>query len=184
MPTMTDTREIIEAWKPYCADIAAEWEAVAQREAGEPKASGCGPIYEFQTSPFPRRSNEDFCIADMRDLPEGVTEPHYHPQAVYEIYICLQGTGKIWVGRSNHLLRPGVAVVMRPNTAHYTVPYEGLVLGVINTPPFDPAHYKTLLDADPKTQVGVKFSRGFFGKVAEQARAARQLKRLASESQV
>lgn len=167
---MTDTREIIGAWKPYCMSIAESWEAMAAREAGEPKSSGCGPIYEFQANPLPGRPNEDFCIADMRNLPDGITEPHYHPEGVYEIYICLQGTGKVWVGRSDHLLQPGKAVVMKPGKAHYTIPYEGLVLGVINTPPFQPEQYKTVLDAELETQVSVKFSRSFFDKLAEQAK--------------
>lgn len=37
-------------------------------------------------------------------------------------------------------IKTGDVIVTPPNTAHFTIPTEDLVLIVINTPPFDPSN--------------------------------------------
>ncbi len=51
---------------------------------------------------------------------------------------------------------PGVVVVIPPETAHFTLPKENLVLAVINTPPFNPNNVVLLEDSN----ASVGFDRG------------------------
>jgi mannose-6-phosphate isomerase-like protein (cupin superfamily) len=100
-----------------------------------PKPTGCGPVYELK-NPI-ERPNESFAIADMREIQ--VAEPHYHPET--EIYFVLEGRGRMFIRDEEQLLELGSVVVIPPNSAHFTIPGGGLVLAVVNTPPFQPEHY-------------------------------------------
>ncbi len=139
---MTNINEVVEAWQDYF-ETAPGWEELTKGIA--PKVGGCGLIYEL---PNPiARPGESFAIADMRELK--VSEPHKHINGEAEIYFVLQGIGKIAVGNQIKDLRPGTVIATPPDTVHITVPGEGLVLAVVNTPPFDPNNYVSVAVDDP-----------------------------------
>lgn len=131
---MAEIREVVGVWQSYL-DTVEDWQELV---AGiEPKVGGCGRVYEV---PNPiDRSNESFAIADMSDL--GMSEPHMHTNGEVEIYYVLQGVGKMTVGAALHDLEPGTCVVTPPDTVHIVRPGGGLVLAVVNTPPFDIENY-------------------------------------------
>lgn len=143
---MADIEQVIQVWGDYVGTIQ-DWQALTEDIA--PKQSGCGPIYEMP-NPIPGRPEEDFCIADMRNL--AVTDPHYHPEGVTEIYFVIQGLGKIMVGHKEEDVAAGSVVVMPPRTAHYTVPAGDLVIAVVNTPPFTPESYISIGETDESVQ--------------------------------
>lgn len=139
-----DTQAIeatVAAWKSYFA--TADWQEMVKGIEGQP--NGCGLIYEID-NPLDR-PNESVAIADMRKLP--VAEPHYHPAPTVEIYFALEGSGRVVVGGKEQRLDAGSFLVIPSDTAHFTIPY-GLVLAVVNTPPFKPESYVTLSDSDPR----------------------------------
>lgn len=156
VPGRPDIDEIVADWKAY-TDGLSDWQELV---AGvTPKDTDCGPVYEI---PNPiDRPNESFAIADMRDLK--ITGPHYHVGSEVEIYIVLTGTGRVNVGGQETDLGPGSVSVTPPETAHYTIPTENLVLAVVNTPPFNPANAVSLTETN--TNVGFD---------AEQYAAAKQ----------
>jgi len=137
---MTDIKAVLDAWKPYLHAVQ-EWEKLVQ--GVEPKATGCGPVYEL---PNPiNRPNESFAIADMTNLK--AAEPHYHANGETEIYYVLQGSGLVVVGRKEHQVQRDSMIVTQPDTAHFTIPITDLVLAVINTPPFKPENYIVLAES-------------------------------------
>ena len=148
----TEIQEVLNAWSPYLESVT-DWQELI--EGVIPKSTGCGPVYEID-NPIPNRPNESFAIADMRDI--AVTEPHYHPNGEYEIYVVLAGVGKIVNGGTLHEVVKGSVVATPPDTTHFTIPEEGLVLAVINTPPFNPNNYVPITETDES----VKFDKGQF----------------------
>ena len=138
--TPTEVESLLAAWRSYL-DTIEDWQTLVQ--GIEPKSTGCGLVYEL---PNPiDRPNESFAIADMRNVK--ITEPHYHPNET-EIYIVLQGSGKIVVGGKEQPIEKGSIVVTPPDTAHFTIPDKDLVLAVINTPPFKPENYVVIAETD------------------------------------
>lgn len=126
-----ETEDLVSAWQQYTATMG-DWQEVI---AGvEPKQTYCGPVYEPK-SPL-NRPNESFAIADMRNVK--VAEPHYHTGGETEIYFVLSGSGLTVVGGEEMQIKAGDIIVTPPETAHFTIPKENLVMIVINTPPFDP----------------------------------------------
>jgi mannose-6-phosphate isomerase-like protein (cupin superfamily) len=146
MTRMAEIDEVIGAWADYIVGID-EWQELV--ETVEPKQSGSGPIYELP-NPVEGRPDEDFRIADMREL--AVTEPHYHPDGMTEFYFVLHGFGACYVGGQKFAMTPRQVVVMPPRTAHFTLPMRELVLAVVTTPPFTPENYIPLTDTDPAVQ--------------------------------
>lgn len=126
-----EIEELITAWQAYIATMD-DWQKIV--EGVIPKQTYCGPIYE-PTSPLDR-PNESFAISDMRQVE--VAEPHYHTGNETEIYFVLSGTGLTVVGSEELKLRQGDVIVTPPETAHFTIPEEDLVMIVINMPPFNP----------------------------------------------
>ncbi len=139
---------LVETWQDYVKTM--DWSKEIQKVAG--KQSGCGVIYEF-ANPL-NRPDEDFSIADMRELT--FTEPHYHPAPDIEIYFVLQGTGLIVVGTQERHIATGDVVVIPPDNAHYTIPIN-MVVAVVNTPPFKPEKYIPL--TKPNLLVGFDLER-------------------------
>lgn len=126
--------ELIQAWRAYLATVD-DWEKLV---AGiEPKAVGCGLVYEL-SNPI-ERPNESFCIADMRRL--AMAEPHRHTGGETEVYFCLQGRARVFIGDEECLLTPGDHLVTPAETTHITIPDRNFVIAVVNTPPFNPANY-------------------------------------------
>jgi mannose-6-phosphate isomerase-like protein (cupin superfamily) len=133
-------------WQQLCADV-------------EPVETGCGQVYDLENSLD--RPDEGIAIADMRNL--DIADPHYHANNQTEVYIVLQGTGTVVVGDRLLELGPYDVVIAPPMTAHYTVPHDQLVLGVINTPPFNPETYVS----DDKSDASVHFDAERFHELAK-----------------
>ncbi len=123
-----------------------DWQNVV--EGVTPKATYCGPVYE-PTSPLDR-PDESFAIADMREIK--VAEPHYHSGGETEIYFILTGSGVTVVGGEELQIKSGDVIVTPPQTAHFTIPKEDLVLIVINTPPFNPDNNIHVDDTNPEVK--------------------------------
>lgn len=138
-----DIDGVITAWSTYFMQSGADWEQLTFGVT--PKESGCGLIFELD-NPIDRPL-EDLAIADMRVL--DFADPHYHLNDETEVYFVLQGTGTVVVGNDIYEVGPHDVVVTQPGTAHYTIPHDQLVLGVVNTPPFDPANYVSIRESDP-----------------------------------
>lgn len=126
-----EIEELIAAWQQYITTMG-DWQKVV--EGVTPKDTYCGPVYE-PASPLDR-PNESFAIADMRAI--RVAEPHYHTNGETETYFILSGSGLTVVGGEELEIKTGDVIVTPPETAHFTIPKENLVLIVINTPPFNP----------------------------------------------
>lgn len=134
--------QLVTAWRDFCR-TTPDWQELI---AGvEPVHSGCGQIYELD-SPL-GRPNESFAIADMRAIP--YAEPHYHPKGSWECYVVFQGTAAVFVGDRQYAVGRNDAVVIPPDTAHFTLPDNDFVIAAINTPPFRPDHYIALQASDP-----------------------------------
>ncbi len=140
---MTDTDDLVWAWRKYLRTVS--WQQLIQDKISKP--SGCGLIYELGN--LLNRPNEDASIADMRQL--DYTEPHFHPYPDVEVYFVLQGSGLFVVGGEKQLIAEDGVVVIPPDTAHFTIP-QNLVLVVVNTPPFKPDRYIPLIKTDLKTR--------------------------------
>lgn len=127
--------EVVGLWQEYVSGID-DWQALVSGIV--PKDTQCGPVYDIIPNPpeLGDRPNEGFAISDMREVK--VAEPHYHANGETEIYIVISGLGKTYVGGEERSLEPGAVVVTPPETTHFTIPQENMVMAVINTPPFNP----------------------------------------------
>ena len=146
MTNDTNIDEVVAAWDAYVETIE-DWQGLV---AGiTPKSTPCGPIYDIIPNPpeMSARNNEGFAICDMREVK--AAGPHYHTNGEIEIYIVISGTGTAYVAGEPQELKPGVAIVTLPETAHFTIPGEDLVLAVINTPPFNPHNVVDITESDP-----------------------------------
>ncbi|HUS25970.1 MAG TPA: hypothetical protein VMY99_01315 [Nevskiaceae bacterium] len=132
---MADINEVMEVWGDYISTID-DWELMVK--GIEPKVGGCGLVYEV---PNPiDRPQESFAIADMRQLE--LSEPHSHANGEVEIYFIIAGVGKIAVeGENIQDLSPGARIYTPSGKFHITLPGEGLVMAVVNTPPFNLDNY-------------------------------------------
>jgi|GEM_PF-749582 len=151
------------------ADIIARWQPCMQKldwqktiVGIEPKITPCGHIYEIAGSDKTLGFNESFAIADMRAIT--CCTPHYHANNEVEIYFVLQGTGLVVVGGQERMVQPGDIVVTPPNTVHYVLPKKDLVLGIINTPPFDERNFIVVQESDSTVQ----FDKEQFDRLTEQ----------------
>ncbi|HEX8762986.1 MAG TPA: cupin domain-containing protein [Candidatus Saccharimonadales bacterium] len=126
-----EIQTLVDAWRPYLASVRS-WQELVQDI--EPKATGCGPVYELDN--LLDRPNESFAIADMRGVE--FAQPHYHANGETEVYFVLGGLGWVVVGNEIRKVAVGDVVVTPSGTTHYAIPdkEQGLVLGVVNTPPF------------------------------------------------
>jgi len=131
---------MVDVWQKHLEHL--DWRKMITQT--HPKKTPCGPIYEL---PNPiERPNEDFAIADMREV--GYTEPHYHPET--EVYFILQGSGLVVVGGEETVVQKGSAILIPSNTAHFVIPREDLVLAVVNTPPFRAENVRLLTESHPQ----------------------------------
>jgi mannose-6-phosphate isomerase-like protein (cupin superfamily) len=91
-------------------------------------------VYELE-NPL-GRANESFAVADMRGVE--FAQPHYHANGEVEIYFVLHGLCRVVVGDEVLRVEKGSVVVTPSGTTHYALPdtEQGLVLAVVNTPPF------------------------------------------------
>ena len=137
--------EIIEIWTKYI-DTLEDWQSVVKDV--RPKKTQCGPVYEPE-SPLHKRFGS-FAISDMRDV--AVAYPHYHKNGETEIYLVIQGTGLTVVGGEEIELKKGSVVVTPPNTTHFTIPKNDLVMLVINTPKFNKDNIVEPVDSDPEVK--------------------------------
>ena len=142
---MYDVTPIVEIWEKY-ADKLEDW----QKEVGrkQPKMTQCGPVYELE-SPF-TKDYGSYAISDMRKV--DVAYPHYHQGRETEIYFVIQGTGLTVVGGEEIELKKGSVVVTPPNTTHFTIPKDDLVMIVVNTPRFSAKNIGEPKDTDPEVK--------------------------------
>jgi len=148
--------EIVAAWQEYCAALD-DWQKLIK--GVEPKATGCGPVYEL---PNPlKRPDESFAVVDMRDME--YAEPHYHPGDVWEFYFVLEGRATVVIGNAEQPLNKGEVVVIPPNTGHFTIPEDECVIAAVMTPPFKPEDYIKL--AGPKA--GIDYNEALFQKLTK-----------------
>jgi|GEM_PF-1776946 len=125
-------QEMISVWDTFFKTTT--WQELARPYA--PIANGCGTIYALPAN-FLNRSNEDCAIVDMRNVK--FTEPHYHHNI--EVYFIMQGSGIVVLGNKEHVVSAGDIIFITPNTAHFTIPNNDLVMAVVNTPPYTPEDY-------------------------------------------
>jgi mannose-6-phosphate isomerase-like protein (cupin superfamily) len=153
-----EIQEILDVWQPY-VDSIDSWQRLT--EGVEPKATGCGPVYEFD-NPLDR-PNESFAIADMRGVE--YARPHYHANGEVEIYFVLQGLGRVVVGNEIMPVEKGSVVVTPSGTTHYVIPdkNEGLVLAVVNTPPFNPENNIDVIQSNPEVQFDHELFKNLIG---------------------
>lgn len=137
--------ELVAAWQAYFKTVD-EWQELI--EGVEPKATGCGPVYELENRLG--RTNESLAIADMRSIKYAT--PHYHANGEAEVYFVLNGSGLVVVGNEEKQAEKSDVVVIPPDTAHYTIPdkVHGLVLAVVNTPPFNPENAVDIVEDSPE----------------------------------
>jgi mannose-6-phosphate isomerase-like protein (cupin superfamily) len=145
-----ELKTALDAWRNYLMGASFDWQLITKGIA--PISTGCGLIYEL-ANPIDR-PNESFSIADMRQL--NISEPHYHANGETEIYIVLEGSGVVIVGDDEQEVSRGSVVTTPPDTAHYTLNNGGLVLAVINTPPFDANNYIALNESNPSVKFDVE----------------------------
>ena len=77
--------------------------------------------------------------------------PHYHANGEIEIYFVLQGAGRVVIGNKVRDVVKGDIVVTPSGITHYAIPdrERGLVLAVVNTPPFNLANNIDVVETDP-----------------------------------
>jgi mannose-6-phosphate isomerase-like protein (cupin superfamily) len=140
--TSHELDELVAAWQAYL-ETAGNWHAVT--EGVTPKESGCGQLY-ILGNPV-GRPNEDYAIADMRELP--YSEPHYHPDGYYEFYFVLAGTALVVVAGKERHVKTGDVVIIPPNAAHFSIPDTQFVIAAVNSPAFKPEIYISLHKTSP-----------------------------------
>lgn len=131
---MIDLKNIILAWQLFFN--TNNWQALIINKTA--KNGGCGLVYELG-NPLDR-SDEDCAIADMRNIK--YIEPHYHPEI--EIYYVLQGTGILVIGEVENKMKSDDIFTIPSNTAHFIADADDLIIGIVNTPPFNPHTYVPL----------------------------------------
>lgn len=139
-----EIQALVDTWQAYLTPVD-NWQDLVQ--GVEPKATGCGPVYELD-NPL-ERPNESFAIADMRGV--DFAQPHYHANGEIEVYFVLAGLGRVVVGNEIRVVAQGDVVVTPSGTTHYAIPHkeQGLVLGVVNTPPFRLENNIDVIGTDP-----------------------------------
>lgn len=136
-----ELNELVTQWQNFF-NINPSWQDMVHGYA--PITTGCGIVYELPN--FLNRPNEGLAIVDMRQL--SFAEPHYHPNDCIEIYFVLQGTALVVIAGRQQQVRAGDVVVIPSNQAHFTIPDDEYVIGVINTPPYTPESYVVLEESN------------------------------------
>lgn len=130
--------ELIAVWSIYFAQC--DLQEIMRTHT--PITTGCGVVYELPN--VLNRIDESCAIVDMRNI--AWTEPHYHVET--EIYFVLQGNGRIVIDRHEQAITAGDVIVVPSNKAHFVIPSDDLIIGVINTPPFNAEHYIPLAESN------------------------------------
>ncbi len=137
--------ELVSQWHAFF-NAHKPWQDLIQGYA--PISTPCGIVYELPN--MLNRPDEGLAIVDMRQL--SFAEPHYHPDECIEIYFVLQGSAAVIVAGRVQQVSVGDVVIIPPNKAHFTIPDQEYVIGVINTPPYTPESYKVLEHSDAQVQ--------------------------------
>lgn len=146
--------ELIAVWSIYFAQC--DLQEIMRTHT--PITTGCGIVYELPN--VLNRADESCAIVDMRNI--AWTEPHYHVET--EIYFVLQGNGRIVIDRHEQAIASGDVIVVPSNKAHFVIPGNDLIIGVINTPPFNAEHYIPLTESNS----AVGFDRDQFDTLTQQ----------------
>jgi mannose-6-phosphate isomerase-like protein (cupin superfamily) len=138
-----NVQELISLWENFLKTVT--WQQLAS--PCTPLFNGNGIIYELPVN-FLDRSNESCAIVDMRNIE--FSEPHYHYNI--EVYFIMQGSGIVVLGNREHRVSAGDVLIIPPNTAHFTIPNNDLVMAVVNTPPYSPDDYFPLTASNSDVQ--------------------------------
>jgi mannose-6-phosphate isomerase-like protein (cupin superfamily) len=130
--------------------LIQEWDAFLRTSSLETLIEECEPIVTangliYELPNYLQRKDESFAIVDMRHI--SASEPHYHVET--EVYFVLQGGGVIVVGGQEQTIVADDIVVIPSNLAHFVIPNNECVIAIVNTPPFNPDHYKVVTKTDP-----------------------------------
>ena len=117
---MSEIDEIVDVWQEFAANLT-DWQPLVADT--QPKETQCGPIYEPEN---PLGRPETFAVSDMRGVK--LATPHYHDNNETEMYFVLSGSGTTVVGDEVREISRGSVVIIRSDTAHYTIPKEDLVM--------------------------------------------------------
>lgn len=139
---VSSTQETIIAWQNFIYS-KKDWQDIVVGTI--PKHIGCGVIYELPN--FLHRADESFAIADMRQI--AFSEPHYHPRGHVEIYFVIQGNALVVVGGKEHYVSAGDVIIIPSEYAHFVIPDNQFVIGVVNTPPFKSENYRVITETNP-----------------------------------
>jgi mannose-6-phosphate isomerase-like protein (cupin superfamily) len=137
---LPELQATITAWQNFLNQN--DWQKLI--DGVNPKQSDC-LVYEL--SNFLDRPNEDFAIADMRQIQ--FSEPHYHPDKDIEIYFVIQGSALTVIGNKELNVATGDVIVIPPYNVHYAIPDKNFVIAVVNIPPFNPKNYIVATNNDP-----------------------------------
>jgi len=149
-----ELNETIEAWQEFVNQN--DWRELINGVT--PKQSDC-LVYELPN--YLSRDNEEFVIADMRQVP--FSAPHYHPEKDIEIYVVLQGNASMVVGFEEQRVTMGDVIVIPPYSAHYAIPDKDFVIAAVSVPPFNQNNFILITENQP----GVKFSKEQFEKLTK-----------------
>jgi mannose-6-phosphate isomerase-like protein (cupin superfamily) len=136
-------RDRVEVWKQFLNKPENHWQKLVDNHT--PICSPCGTVYPLEN--FFQKQDESFAIVDMRNIT--FAKPHYHPGSDVEVYIVLQGTACVVVGYEEFQVKQGDAIIIPPNTTHFTIPDNEFLLAVINTPPYKPERNILVFQHDP-----------------------------------
>lgn len=139
-----NVQELNTAWQRFLTQN--DWQSLITHCT--PILSNNGLIYELPN--YLARPNESFALVDMRNI--GISEPHYHPSNDIEVYMVLQGTACVVIGNKEHPVKQDDILVIPPYHAHYTIPDKQFVMAVVNTPPYEEAHYIVVTQSDESVQ--------------------------------
>ena len=157
-PSELDQTSIVAAWKDIVLSID-DWKAAVA--AVTPEDSPSGVVYDLPD--FAPGRPESFAIVDLRAIGKagGVDEPHYHANGEVEVHIPIAGSSKANIGGQERTFTVGDVVVINSEIAHFFVPDEDYVVGVVSLPSFDPENYVPVTPEAPGPNT-VKFDRAAY----------------------
>lgn len=154
----------IDSWRDIVAGID-DWQKVVEGLQPDPEAVDSGDVYDLPD--FVPNNTESFAIVDLSRIAQkgGVDEPHYHKrieesEGEVEVHIPISGRATMVVGQEAYEIgEDGLDhLVIPPEVAHFIIPGEGFVDGVVSIPSFDPENY-VVVDPDGEIPETVQFDK-------------------------
>lgn len=125
----TELYEPLSKWLRYLELI--DWRSILHKI--KPITTPNGLIYELgKQLGLPGT----LALCDMSSIE--YAPPHYHGEPETEVYVALEGSGTFVAGYAEYQLEKGMVIPVPPNTAHFTIPDDQLILALITFPAFNP----------------------------------------------